>query len=69
MAFRPWWMGRVNAHPPTLVMMRGMASVTGATVTLLISVVYTGLRKAEAGRRLVSFLMDRKERCQVMLLV
>lgn len=27
---RPWWMGRVYVQPPTLVMMRGMASVTGA---------------------------------------
>lgn len=54
---RAWWMGRINVHPATLVMMRGMASV------------HRTPRKEKGWEKvLVSFIMDLKERCQEVLL-
>lgn len=57
MALRPWWMGRVYAHPPALVRLRGTASV-GPT---FMPAGCTGLRKAEDGEK-VGVLSNGHER-------
>lgn len=58
MALRPRWTGRVYAHPPALVRLRGTASVAGPT---FMPAGCTGLRKAEDGEK-VGVLYNAHER-------